>query len=136
MAGLRSDLVTAMAAVQQTWDEAIERYRGLGPDNAFGSQMIGFVEALRGRWEARINVDTSMFDLIFTARGVDKHTMVRVEGRPPTGADLLFVVSLLEDRPRQGLDERGGQLEIAGDICRPENAVNVVDSFLTQIVSG
>jgi hypothetical protein len=62
--------------------------------------------------------------------------MVRVEGRPPTGADLLFVVSLLEDRPRQGLDERGGQLEIAGDICRPENAVNVVDSFLTQIVSG
>jgi hypothetical protein len=123
-------------SVQQTWDDAINRYRGLGPDDAFGSQMIGFVEALRERWEARVNVDTSMFDLVFTARGGDKHTAVRVEGRPPTGADLLFVVSLLEDRPRQGLDERGGRLEIAGDICRPENAANVVDSFLTQIVSG
>lgn len=119
--------------MQQTWDDVVDRYRGLGLDDAFGCQLTIFVEALRERWYAMLNVDTSMFDLVFSPRGKPKVVMVRVERKRPVGPDQPFVVSLVEDRPRRGLVTRGGRLEIAGDICRPENAVSVVDSFLTQL---
>jgi hypothetical protein len=126
-------LNTTVTDIQQSWDDVLDRYRGLGPDSAVGVQMIAFVEALRPRWEATIVIDTWMFDLAFSRRDRPKDAIVRVERKRPVGPDQPFVVALLEDRPRLSLEASGGRLEIAGDICSPESAVDVVDSFLMQL---
>ena len=120
---------------QQTWDDAIDRFEGLGADNDFGRQMIGLLRSLRVRWEAAVNVDTSMFDLTFSARGRPKTTTVWLERSEPGQPESAFVVSLRDHRPRLGLDQAGGRLVIAGDHCRPENAKTVVESFLLQLAS-
>jgi hypothetical protein len=86
----------------------------------------------RTRWSKSLECHRVMgFGMVFNPRGAPYTDWVRVEPQFRK-AGLVVAVSLLTSRPLEPHRNSGGTT-VGGDICRPETAPAVLESFLLQL---
>jgi hypothetical protein len=98
--------------------------------------MSDFAQGLRHSWEGVLEVDYSMFDLVFRSFDPGASMMVRIERKSPMSEASPFIISLIDVHPRQDLEQVGGPMVVGGSVCAPGNALAVANSFIVQLVSG
>lgn len=107
-----------------------EPYAETHPAAALGASLL---RQLRGRWESRLRVTTSHFDLVFTRPAEHPYPMASEEVLVRLLLENRVEVSLRRSVPRRGETRPTGPVTVAGDFTRPSNALPAVEALLLQL---
>lgn len=116
------------------WDEALKRHASIEPQHDLAAFNVGLLQALRPRWGERLQVDTSMYRLLFTrpherAYGDEALDWVYVEWNQPARVEMALVRRVA----RRSLDQPGSEAVVTGDFTKPENVLPALEALLWQL---
>lgn len=123
-----------LPSLSAVWEGASRLCNAYAETHANAAFSASLLRDLRERWEPRVRVTTSHFDLLFTRPG----------HRPLAGqpGEAVQVRLLTEDRvemlllravPRRGETRAAGPVTVTGDFTRPDNALPAVEALLLQL---
>jgi len=120
-----------------SWDSSAKFWTDLSRADDWRSDwsrtMLGLIEATRGRWEPALECCTRMGLTLEWARRGDRSLWVTAELTDERDLDLVKIAIHRKWTQRSG-DRRGTPAGVVGgDICRVDNAPQVLESFLLQL---
>ncbi len=119
--------------LKQVWHDAISSCDAYARTHAGAAFSAELLQQLQGRWESRLRVTTSHWDLIFTRPAEHPHPMASQEVLVRLLLDDRVEVSLRRSVPRRGEIRPAGPVAVAGDFTRPQNALPAVEAMLLQL---
>jgi len=119
-----------------SWDDADTFFavfeRDADDRGAMSNINLHLLRNARPRWSRALECYVVMgFGMVFSPRGAPYTEWVRVEPQL-RNCGLVVAVSLRTSRPL-GPSRNTGGTPVGGDICRPETAPVVLESFLLQL---